>query len=119
MHSIIHKAKATKAHALRSMLFNIEQRIIFVLIAAVVIFVLLYVYFVGMAIINTVVRKEVEHDAAQLKSTVAQLEVRYLTEKNEITVALAMSMGFVRIENKTFAQRTTYIGRADSSADGI
>jgi len=72
-----------------------------------VLFVALYGYFVSTSIINVLVRKEIERDTAVISSQVSELETRYLSLKNEITLTYASNNGFYAVEEKYFAVRTS------------
>lgn len=91
---------------------NIEKKVVAVLLMGVLIFAVLYMYFLGSAVVHAVVRKEVQHNIADAHSRIAELEVSYLERKDDITTSLAHELGFTSIAQKDFVERVRYLGRA-------
>jgi len=100
--------------AVAVVLHNGEQKAAGILLILTVLLALLYVYFLGSAVLNAVVRKEVQHNTAQANSHLAELEVDYLQRKNGITKTLAREMGFSSVGEKEYVERARYLGRADT-----
>ena len=89
-----------------------QQQAVTLLLAGIVLFAFLYVYFLGSAVTHAVVRKEVQQDIAQTSSRIAELEVEYLRRKDAVTTEVAAEMGFTRIAQKDFVERTRYQANA-------
>lgn len=85
-----------------------SQMIFIVLLAAIVAFSGLYVYFVINTIANTATRLHTERNIAALSSSIGDKESSYISEKENITMNLATTLGFVPADtNTTFVTRAT------------
>ena len=72
----------------------------------------LYLYFVSASIVNVLIREEVEIEIAATNSLIGELENQYVSQRNNIDLAYAKSIGFVLIKDKQFVTRTTLAGRS-------
>jgi hypothetical protein len=103
-----------RAKAVAIILYTAERKAVGALLLCTIALALLYVYFLGSAVVHAVARKEVQQDIAQASSRIAELEVEYLQRKDRITRELASEMGFRSIAQKDYIERARYLGRADS-----
>ncbi|MBL4644556.1 MAG: hypothetical protein JKX80_01685 [Candidatus Pacebacteria bacterium] len=102
-----------KAKTVAIILHTVQQRTVGLLLILTVLLGVLYIYFLGTAVVHAVERKETQSAIAQASSRIADLEVSYLKGKNKITLDLATDLGFSRIANKEYVERVRYLGRAD------
>ncbi|MDP2650349.1 MAG: hypothetical protein Q8P16_02175 [bacterium] len=119
MYHTSYKKNAARARAFSYVLANVEHQLIILLFAGVLLLGGSYTYFVGSAIVNAVVRSEVEKSIAEAHSEVAELETAYFSERNQVTETLAASMGFGKVKDKRFVERAVFIGRAGGTSDGL
>jgi hypothetical protein len=86
----------TKTHILHLPLWHkISTRVLFYAIAtSLVLTFALYAYLVNKTIMNVVAREKTEREIASLSSSIGELEFKYMTAKNNITLDLAYAHGF-------------------------
>lgn len=65
-----------------------------------------YGYFLNKTVHNVVGRQQAGREIAQLGSDVGELESKYITLKDAITLDLAYSLGFQSVTNPVFISRT-------------
>lgn len=70
----------------------------------------LYVYFVGVSVVDVVVREEIDLRIATLNSRLSELELEYIAKKDTINLSFAEEHGFHKISQKTFVNRGTLVG---------
>ncbi len=66
-----------------------------------------YVYFLNETVHNVVQRQQSGRHIAELGGGVGELESRYITLKDSITLDLASSLGFQTVQNPVFISRTS------------
>lgn len=66
-----------------------------------------YGYCVRGAIVNIVVRQNMEAELSSLTSKVIDLEAKYIKIKNNITPELAQNLGFIAVSSQKFVTRNT------------
>lgn len=74
--------------------------------------VLLYVYFIGVAVVSVVARKEAESELGRMTAEVATLESTYATLDRTIDLALAHKEGFIDVAAPRFVS-------TESRTDGL
>ncbi len=89
------------------------QRGILVALGGILMLLVMYVYFVGAAIVSTVGYKDARVEISSLQSELASLETDYIKQKEVLTKELAINIGLTDIYNKDFITRTVIVGRAD------
>jgi len=67
----------------------------------------IYSYFINASVLNVVERKNIENAISTLGSNVSGLETEYFVKVDSVNIDLALSMGFKKIENTSFAVRKT------------
>ncbi len=97
-----------------AVLQNVQQRTIGLLIVLTLVLVVLYIYFIGMAVVYAIDREETQGMVADAGSRIAELEVDYLQGKNTITLGLATTLGFSTISSKDYVTRSRYLGQAST-----
>lgn len=85
---------------------DLSQKVFWLFSILIVIFASMYMYFVSSAIVNVVLREEIEGEIVKIHSEVGELESKYLTLENNITMDTALAMGFVKVADKKFVTRT-------------
>lgn len=86
---------------------NREKTIFWTLIGSLFIAMAFYVYFINTTIHNTVARQNLEAESSSLALSIGSKEFEYISKRNNITLALAHSMGYKE------AKDITYIGGND------
>jgi len=104
--------QGTKMYKSIALVHELQRRMIYISILALLALALMYVYFVGTAIVDTVVHKELRNEIAILNTHIADLEADYLHDKNTITKDVAISNGFTDLNSKKFVTRDIHVGRA-------
>ena len=74
---------------------NIEQRLIFILGALLLLLAFAYVYLVNSSIFNVVARKEAEEMISVTETEITGLAAKYMTLSEGINLDLAYEKGFV------------------------
>ena len=64
--------------------------------------VLVYIFSIHSTIRNIVTREKVEERISTLSLQIANKEFEYISQKNTVTAALASSLGFIEVQNKTY-----------------
>jgi hypothetical protein len=78
-----------------------SSKIIFwAMVATIVLFVGMYIYFVNKTVLNVVARQNVEAQTSNLNTELGNLESQYIASKNGVTMALAQQMGFQEVANQ-------------------
>ena len=88
-----------------------EKRILISLIAFIVLLVGMYGFLISSAIVNVIVREEMEQKISATYSHMSELESDYLAQKNAITLSLAYDLGFIDNKIKIFVIRTSLSGK--------
>lgn len=85
-----------------------EKFIINAMFSLAVFLLLLYAYFLNSAVLNVVERSKAEREAVALRSKVAELEVKYISLKDRITLNFAYEAGFEDILKTHFVARKSF-----------
>lgn len=93
----------------KNYIFNIDQvKIVWALIALIILFIGLYIYFVNVTILHTAHRQHIEEEITDTKSQISQLELDFIETNRMITKEYAINLGFEETNSVVF------ITRADS-----
>jgi len=84
---------------------KIEKKIFYILIAILFILFMFYGYFVNQTIHNIVKRESMESEIKVINSNISELELKYLSIKNNLTLDYAYSIGFLE------AKKINYISK--------
>lgn len=84
---------------------NNEKNIFWALSAILFLFIGFYIYFINATVHNVVLRQDLESEASQLTLMIGNQEFEYITKRNNITLALAHSMGFKDSNEKVFVSK--------------
>jgi len=93
----------------KTLKLNIEnQKIIFWILASIIfILILMYSYFVNASVLSVVERKNTNQELTITSSRVAEIESKYFTSLDRVTLNLALSRGFMETETSSFVARKT------------
>ena len=91
---------------------GVERRLCTCFLAFLVVLAGLYIFFVGISIVNVVVREEVELHIGEINSRLSELEKDYLSKKDAINLKFAEEQGYRAALHKTFVNRGTFVGRS-------
>lgn len=81
------------------------RKISSVILGAIVMFALLYVYLVASTTMNVTMRKTLETQSREMQSQIADLEATYLSERSELTIGEAYTRGFTEDNHQIFVYR--------------
>ena len=79
----------------------------------------LYVYFLGSAVMHAAIRKEAETKFAELSFEVGSLEAEYIKIQAALVPERGAVLGLTTLDDKSFADRTTRVGQNTLSANGF
>lgn len=85
--------------------FHKEKLIVWALFCIIVFSLVSYMFFINMAVLNTVTLEETENSFATRNAEVSELEFSYISLKNSITLQYAYEKGFVEAKEVHFASR--------------
>ena len=80
-----------------------EKKIFWVLFSVLISMIVTYGLFLNSTIMNAVAKQNTEKQIFSLMTEINELESKYLTSKNKITIDLAILKGFVKITLDKFA----------------
>ena len=87
-----------------------KERIFLVLVVGIMLSVASYIFFVHKAIVNVVEREKIVKDIREKATVVSDMESKFLTAKNKISIELAHAKGFQD------AEVTSYISKKSLTA---
>ncbi|HEY0220711.1 MAG TPA: hypothetical protein VGC58_00630 [Candidatus Paceibacterota bacterium] len=73
---------------------NREKTIFWTLLGVLIFSALFYIYCINITIHNTVARQNFEAESSSLALKIGSKEFQYISKRNNVTLALAYSMGF-------------------------
>lgn len=82
-----------------------EKIIFWVLSSVFVLCIGFYMFCIHATIQNVVLRENLEDEASALSLDIGNKEFQYITMKNSINLAMAYSLGFSPVSNKTFISK--------------
>ena len=86
-----------------------EKRILVSLIVLIAFLAGMYGFLLSSSVVNVLIREETEQKIMVMYSNMSDIESKYLTQKNHITLSLAYKLGFTDIQNKTFVTRASLL----------
>jgi hypothetical protein len=104
------KAFATKINTYKTGVnivnnYNLEKRILNILLIMFGALALCYVVFIGSTVFNIVERQSLSKESRTLSNEVSSLELEYLSISNKVDLALATSLGFKESSEKQYTTR--------------
>src|SRR3989344_5755330 len=84
---------------------NREKTIFWSLLGALLLCLGFYMYFINTTVHNVVLRQNLEGEASQLTLVISNQEFEYITKRNNVTLALAYSLGFQDSNDKTYISK--------------
>ncbi len=86
---------------------NRERTIFWSLLGSLLISALFYIYFVNITVHNTVARQNFEAESSSLSLKISTNEFEYITKRNNVTLALAKSLGFKEAKVTAYVKTKT------------
>ncbi len=86
---------------------NNEKTMFWSLIGLLVLSLGFYMYFINATVHNVVARQNLEAEASTLTLDIGNKEFQYITERNNVTLQVAYTMGFKDVTEKTFISKNT------------
>lgn len=94
---------------------NREKTIFWSLLGVLLISALFYIYMINITVHNTVARQNFESESSTLTLKISTKEFEYITKRNNITLALAKSLGFKEAKVVAYVRTKTapvaFLGR--------
>jgi len=86
-----------------------ETRPLYFYALLVIIFMLgiFYAYFVNQAVVNIVERQGIEGLLLSKNSSISELELEYISQRNNLSLARAYEMGFVEVNTPRYVSRVS------------
>ncbi len=88
-----------------------ERTVVWILLWAVIALGVLYVYFMNQTVFNVAKRAHLEQNIASLSANISELEFKNISQRNNIDIALAYSLGYTEIKNPHYIPKTTVATR--------
>ncbi len=103
---------------MRTKVLNAQQYkyMFFLLLAASVLSLAVYVYAVNQTVRNIVARQNMETELMELTALIGEKEFKYISQKNEIDLDTALSMGFRPVETRIFVSRQSSVALANGQS---
>jgi hypothetical protein len=89
-----------------------ERVVLRVLIAAIILFALAYVYLIAASTFNIIARKQAEVSAISTQSSLAMINSEYYQLSGEVTPQHALAIGLTPVSQKDYVTRTSRLGYA-------
>ncbi|KND47866.1 MAG: hypothetical protein AB201_03060 [Parcubacteria bacterium C7867-006] len=86
---------------------NNEKTIFWAVLGALFLCIGFYMYFINATVHNVVARQNLESEASNLTLKIGNQEFQYITSRNNVTMQLALSMGFKEVTAKTFISKNS------------
>jgi len=83
----------------------IQRKLYFISVLLLSLLVFLYLFSVNGTILNTSQRAQIEHESEILKYKIGELEFDLIARKNDLSLALAQSIGFKEAKEIKFISR--------------
>ena len=77
----------------------------YILLSGITFFIVFYIYCVNAAVRNVVLREEVESKISSLHNTVSELEFKYMSSENTMTLEKAKLVGLLEPSQKVFISK--------------
>ena len=100
------------AHNINSMM-RYKEKIFIFLVTGIVLLASSYAYFLHAAITNVVDREDIVKENRLVSTSVSELEAKYFSVKNSITIELAHSKGFKDAEVSSFISKKSLTALAN------
>lgn len=97
---------------------NTEKNIFWFLIGILLLCSVFYMYSINVTIRNVVARQNLENKISELTLSVGNDEFQYISLRNNVTLALAYSLGFKDVKEKTYISKKT-VGYISQSTNEI
>jgi hypothetical protein len=83
----------------------LQRRLVWSLVALLVVLSGMYAYFLSTSVINVIVREEMQQRIADTNARISELELTYIEAKNTVTLDMAREMGFAKVSTKQYVTR--------------
>lgn len=100
INSILDKKLVTK-------ISKTERRIFYIAVLLLIFVSIFYAYFVNQTIRNVAKRENIENEIGTITSNLSDLELQYLSRKNNLTLDYALSIGFKEVNKINYISKGT------------
>lgn len=104
--SLFQKARDVPRWHIRVATYTGESYVVRFLLAALIFCTALYLYFVGISILNVIANTQAGVDSARLQSTVGSLEQEYFKLSNAVTPQTGVQLGLAKTSASNFVRRS-------------
>ena len=87
-----------------------EQALVRYLLFALAVVVFAYLYLVSASVLNIIAQREADHRSASLEGAIGELEGRYFSLSQTITLAHASNLGLHPIVTRSYVYRLSTVG---------
>lgn len=87
-----------------------ERVILRILLSALAIFIISYVYLIGASTFHIIARKQAESSSISVQSALAQINAEYYTLAEGLTEGRARALGLTNLQKKEYVTRAVYLG---------
>lgn len=94
-----------KARTNHNVLKISDKALFFIVLGFLISTFVMYVFLVNKTIMNVVAREKVEKNISSLSTSIGELEFKYISLKNKVTLELAHSKGFSDVSPTRFIAR--------------
>lgn len=84
-----------------------EKRIFYTAVVLFIFVSMFYAYFVNQTIRNVAKRENIENEIKMITSNISDLELQYLSRKNNLTLDYAYSIGFKEVNKINYISKAT------------
>ncbi len=92
---------------IRTLVVTDERAYYWILLSIILLSFALYVVFVNQTVRNVVKRQELQTNISALTTHIGELEFKYISMKNDVTIDKAYAMGFKDVAETKFESRKT------------
>lgn len=89
-------------------LLKLNKRMFYFFAVLICILALLYTYFVSATVFNIVERKQFQEKSQLMLSNIGKLQLQYLEKNSKISLELASSLGFQKLDKVYFTSPTAF-----------
>lgn len=93
-------------HTRTTVLHSNERKLFYTALTFLVAVIMLYVYFVCIAVVHVVARTATDRDIREISLKINTLEARFIEAKRSVTYDIATEKGFVSTGEKVYVTRT-------------
>jgi len=91
----------------QSIIYKEESKLFYVAVISLLSMFFAYIYFVSSAVVDVVMRKEVDDQITQMSTRISHLETSYIEIQHSVSSDIATHKGYVAVSTKTFIDKSS------------